>query len=157
MKKTLTLFILNLVAISYGQQNFVLAGGQATGSGGSVSYSYGQMFYEPINGSNGELTQGVQQAIEIYPLSTPSNTIAINVTLYPNPAVAQVMLDLNFSHFQEDMKYEIFSLDGRLIKIGSILSNQTNIDVDILPAATYFLNVISSNKIIKAFRLIKNN
>lgn len=157
MKKTLTLFILNLVAISYGQQNFVLAGGQATGLGGSVSYSYGQIFYETISGSNGELTQGVQQAIEIYPLSTPSNVIAINITLYPNPAVAQVMLDLNFSQFQEEMKYEVFSVDGKLIKTGLILSNQTSIDVDVLPVATYFLNVISSNKILKVFKLIKNN
>ena len=135
----------------------MLAGGQATGSGGSVSYSYGQIFYKAISGSNGELTQGVQQAIEIYPLSTPSSAINIDITLYPNPAVAEAILDLNFSQFQEEMKYEVFSIDGKLIRTGLISSNQTSIDVDILPAATYFLNVMSSNKILKVFKLIKNN
>lgn len=157
MKKTFTLLILNLVAISYGQESFVLAGGQATGSGGSVSYSYGQVFYEAVSGSNGELTQGVQQAIEIYSLSTPNDVIVANITLYPNPAVSQVTLDLNFSQFQEKMKYELFNVEGKLIRTGVISSNQTNIDVDVLARATYFLNITSSSKMLKSFKLIKNN
>jgi hypothetical protein len=157
MKKTITLLFLTLLTLSYSQENLVFTGGNAIGSGGSVSYSYGQVFYETVTGTNGELTQGVQQAIEIYSLSTPNNSININLALYPNPAISQVTLDLNLSQFQEETKFEIFDLNGRLIRGAIILSNQTNIDIDNLPNATYLLNVFSSNKILKSFKLIKNN
>ncbi|WP_445721722.1 T9SS type A sorting domain-containing protein [Flavobacterium sp.] len=155
MKKTLTLLFLISLSSVFGQEGFVLSGGDATGSGGSVSYSYGLVFYETVNGTNGELTQGVQQSIEIYSLSTPSNSVAINLAMYPNPAISQVTLDLNFTQFQDVMKYELFNVNGKLLKTGTIVSNQTNIDLDILPKATYVLNVITSNKLLKSFKLIK--
>lgn len=157
MKKILTLFFLISLSSVFSQEGFVFSGGDATGSGGSVSYSYGQVFYETLNGVSGELSQGVQQAIEIYSLSTPSNSIDINLAMYPNPAISQVTLDLNFAHFQDVMKYELFNVNGKLLKTGAIISNQTNIDIDILPKATYVLNVITSNKLLKSFKLIKNN
>jgi hypothetical protein len=40
------------------------AGGEATGSGGSVSYSVGQVVYTTNTGINGSVAQGVQQPYE---------------------------------------------------------------------------------------------
>lgn len=157
MKKTLTLLFLTLLTLSYSQENMVFTGGNAVGSGGSVSYSYGQVFYKTVTGTNGELTQGVEQAIEIYSLSTPDNIINVNLALYPNPAISKAILDLNLSQFQEETKFELFDLNGKLIRAAIIVSNQTIIDIDNLPNATYFLNVFSSNKILKSFKLIKNH
>ena len=40
-------------------------GGDATGSGGSVSYSVGQVVYTTNKGTNGSVVEGVQQPYEI--------------------------------------------------------------------------------------------
>ncbi|VXB35399.1 conserved exported hypothetical protein [Flavobacterium sp. 9AF] len=157
MRKTITLFLLLYLSLSYSQESIVFSGGNAVGSNGSVSYSYGQVFYETVSGANGELTQGVQQPIEIYTLSIPNPTTGINLALYPNPAITQVTLELTISQFPNEMKYELFDVNGKLIKSEKILSNQTAIDIESLPIATYFLNVFSSNQILKTFKLIKNN
>lgn len=156
MKKTLTLLLLIFLSVSYSQQNFVFSGGNAIGSSGSVSYSYGQVFYETETGANVELSQGVQQAIEIYTLSIPSPTIGINLVLYPNPAVTQVSLEVNMSEFQGELKYDLYDINGKLIKSDKILSNLTIIKIENLPISTYLLNVNSSNQILKTFKLIKN-
>jgi len=41
------------------------AGGNATGSGGTVSYSVGQLTYNTYQGSVGTVSEGVQQPYEI--------------------------------------------------------------------------------------------
>ncbi len=57
---TVTVFILHVNA----QESIVASGGDASGSGGSSSYSVGQVFYSNYTGSNGSEAQGVQQADE---------------------------------------------------------------------------------------------
>jgi hypothetical protein len=44
----------------YSQNSTLSSGGQATGTGGSVSYSVGQIAYSSLSGTNGSLIQGVQ-------------------------------------------------------------------------------------------------
>lgn len=53
----------------YAQQNIVASGGQATGAGGTVSYSIGQMDYISVTGAGGSITQGVQQVDSKHTLS----------------------------------------------------------------------------------------
>ncbi|WP_159476557.1 T9SS type A sorting domain-containing protein [Dyadobacter sp. 3J3] len=53
---------------SVAQQANVSSGGNATGSGGSVSYSLGQIFYTSVAVSNGKVSQGVQQPFDSAPL-----------------------------------------------------------------------------------------
>ncbi|MEE4177590.1 MAG: hypothetical protein V2I46_08780, partial [Bacteroides sp.] len=50
----------------FGQEAVVPAGGNATGSGGSVSYTAGQVFYLIHSGPSGSVSQGVQQPYEIF-------------------------------------------------------------------------------------------
>lgn len=157
MKKLILPLFLVSFAMGYSQENLVVAGGDASGSGGTVNYSYGQVFYEPIEGSNGAITQGVQQPIEFYVLSTHADFLTFNVALYPNPAYSYVTLDLDLSQFKDSIKFELFSLNGKLIKTGKLMSNQTDIQVDDLAAAIYLLNISSSKKVIKTFKLLKNN
>ena len=51
------------------QQAINASGANATGSGGSVSYSVGQVLYTTNSGSNGSSAQGVQQPYEISPFA----------------------------------------------------------------------------------------
>lgn len=59
-----SIFIAVLVVfstVSNAQSSINTAGGEATGSGGTVSYSVGQAFYTVPSGTGGTLTEGVQQ------------------------------------------------------------------------------------------------
>ena len=47
------------------QESVNATGGNAQGSGGSVSYSVGQLFYLIITGETGSVSEGVQQPYEI--------------------------------------------------------------------------------------------
>ena len=55
--------ILSLVCLTglQAQESVNITGGNATGTGGSVTYSVGQLVYEINSGSSIEMTQGVQQ------------------------------------------------------------------------------------------------
>lgn len=54
----------------YAQTSILASGGDNSGSGGSVSYSVGQVFYTTNTGTSGSVEQGVQHPFEFY--GTPS-------------------------------------------------------------------------------------
>ena len=63
MKKSITLaiyFLLFIVRLS-AQSNTGALGGEATGSGGSASFTAGEVFYTYKTGATGSSTDGVQQ------------------------------------------------------------------------------------------------
>jgi hypothetical protein len=47
------------------QNTIPAAGGNAKGSGGSASFTVGQIFYTKLSGTNGSVVQGIQQPHEI--------------------------------------------------------------------------------------------
>jgi hypothetical protein len=47
------------------QNTIPAAGGNAKGSGGSASFTVGQIFYTKLSGTNGTVIQGIQQPYEI--------------------------------------------------------------------------------------------
>ena len=61
--KTTTLVACLLFAthLIQSQESVLAAGSEATGAGGTVSYSIGQLFYTSQTGGNGSLSEGVQQ------------------------------------------------------------------------------------------------
>mgnify|MGYP000474435928 CR=1 FL=1 len=75
-KKTITSVVFVLLGLGglHAQENAVTTGGEATGAGGTASYSVGQVVYTTNTGTNGSVAQGVQQPFEI------STTVGINET-----------------------------------------------------------------------------
>ncbi len=67
IRKVLTIFLLYCfgAAIAQAQATIPATGGTATGSGGSVSLTVGQLVWHMFPGSNGTVLQGVQQPYEI--------------------------------------------------------------------------------------------
>lgn len=49
---------------AHAQQTAATSGGDATGTGGMVSWTLGQSAYEPTTGSGGSVYRGVQQPYE---------------------------------------------------------------------------------------------
>ena len=157
MKTFLTYAAFLCAASVAAQKNTVASGGMANGSGGSVSFSVGQIDYIQAGGSGGTAAQGVQQAYEIY-ISTGSEEkwIELNYKVYPNPTTDIVTLNVENRH-SEMMKYTLISVDGKVILSENISSEKTDIPMQTCTNGIYFLNVSDAqNKIIKSFKIIKH-
>ncbi len=54
------------------------------------------------------------------------------------------------------MSYQLFDMQGKILKSKKITGKQTDIVMGNLVPATYFVKVIQRNKEIKTFKIIKN-
>lgn len=149
---TFTFFSLLVTLELSAQENTVASGGKATGSGGTVSYSLGQVVYSTNIGTNGSVSQGVQQP---YAVSTTVgiNETSIQLNAYPNPTTNNLTLTTDDS---ESLSYQLFNIQGAEISSKTLNSKTSNINLEGHPPATYFLKVIKNNEVIKAFKIIKN-
>jgi hypothetical protein len=132
------------------------AGSEASGSGGSVNYSVGQVFYIHSSGTAGSVSQGVQQPYEIFVVVGMDEAgYMLSVSAFPNPANDFLQLEVE-SEDSQDLSYRLFDFSGKLLENKRITSNNTGIDISNLVPATYFLKVMRRNKEVKVFKIIKN-
>jgi opacity protein-like surface antigen len=139
------------------QQNVNAAGGEASGSGGSVSYSVGQVVYTTNTGTSGTVAQGVQQPYEISVVTGIEEAKGINlsVTVYPNPTTDH--LTLNIGEFDlSNLSYQLYDINGNLLQTRKITGYQTSISMSNLVPSTYFVRVIIGSQSVKEFKIIKN-
>jgi hypothetical protein len=155
-KKTMTSFAFLLLGLGglQAQESPTAAGGEATGSGGTASYSIGQVVYTTNTGTNGSVAQGVQQPFEI------STTVGINETsihlemsVYPNPTTDYLTLKVEDN---SNLSYQLYDLQGKVIENKKVNANSTIITMEALPKATYFLRVTDNKNTVKTFKVIKN-
>ena len=112
------------------------------------------MVYTTNTSSNGSVTQGVQQSIELFNLSNPELT-ALTLTAYPNPTTDYVVLALTNSTLT-DLSYALYDLQGRLVHKGKVNEDTTQIPMQHLESAVYLLKVNQNNQELKSFKIIKN-
>lgn len=155
MKKTL-LFILFCKTIGLqAQNNTVSCGGQAIGSGGSVSYTTGQIDYSFFTGNYGSINQGVQQNYDISIITSLTDvSINLKVQIYPNPTKDQLNLSVFAPEFK-NLKYALTDVNGRNLKREDIDNTTTIINVSKCSSGIYFLHILSNNKKIKTFQFVK--
>lgn len=153
-KKTLTAFLLFAVYTINAQETLVASGGDASGIKGSSSYSIGQSVY---SNENILASQGVQNAYEILEVLNEKDVVASNLqfTVYPNPTADMVNLQTE-NVDQGILFYQLYSLSGQLLSNDKLTENTTPITMKNLPHGTYFLKVLSNEKTIKTFKIIKN-
>ena len=154
------IFLLALGLTGLQAQNAVPAtGGNASGSGGTVSYSVGQVVYTTNTGTNGSVAQGVQQPYEISVVTAieEAKGIDLMVSAYPNPTTEYVKLkvDASTSLSIQSMSYQLFDINGKLLQNKALEGTETSIVMSNLVPATYFLKVIKDNKEVKIFKIIK--
>lgn len=156
MKKIYSTTLL-LIAASYGfsQSNTVASGGDASGSGGSLSYSIGQIDYTSQTGTSGNSNQGVQQPFEFYKnTSSVKEMNSVEMNLYPNPTNEFVILKI--STLSENFTYNLYDMVGRVIASGEIISAETQIDARNYAPGEYHLTISQQNNQIESFKIIKN-
>jgi hypothetical protein len=158
LTKMLIAFCISGSGIAIQAQNTIPAsGGNAIGSGGSVSYTVGQISYSTLAGSNGKVSQGVQQPYEISVITATKNTEEINLEciVYPNPTRGIVKLVIRTKDFK-DLRFQLYDLNGVLLQDKKVETEETEILMDNLLQSVYILKVLSGGKEIKTFKIIKN-
>ena len=133
-------------------------GGNASGSGGSASYSVGQLAYTTNTGTNGSVSEGVQQPFEISVVTgiEEAKDIFLNVSAYPNPTTDY--LELKVENLQlSELSYKLYDISGKVYQNKEIGNSITKIEMQNLPQGIYFIKVIDTkNKELKTFKIIKN-
>ena len=160
MKKILTTSITFALLITssvyvFAQQSPVSSGGDATGSGGSAAYSFGQVVYTVNTGSEGYIIQGVQQPYEIsVVLGNDVVDVDLELAIYPNPTVNYLILKVGA--LKKDASYNIVDINGHPLRSGKVNTQLSDIILNDFLPGTYMLNYLIAGKIIKTFKFIKN-
>lgn len=156
-KAKLTAIVILALGLSglQAQEAIPASGGNSKSSGGSVSYSVGQIVYKTNTGINGSVAQGVQQPYEIFIISGLNEIIQLSISAYPNPT--NEILNLNVGDYDKtNLSYQLYDLNGKLLENKKIEKSEIIIQMKNLVPSTYFLKVTNNNKEVKTFKITKN-
>ena len=156
---------LGLTTALHAQEHINATGQDATGSGGSVSYSVGQVVYTSNTATNASMTQGVQQPYEIFVVAglEEAEGITLSVLAYPNPTTDDLIIETHYNASQSDaVQYSasLYDIQGKLLKETTIVGNQGHLTMSNLAPSTYYVKVWSkraagAKKEVKTFKIIK--
>ena len=152
-KQSLLLLFCTIGLHSFAQESVNSSGGDATGIGGSAAYSIGQIVYTSNSSSTGTISQGVQQAYEIYEVGLVDGEQVVSVQVYPNPTSQFITLDFHDS-FLSSYTVQLTDIQGKLIQEVEITDKKTELNLSHLSTASYYLVLTQKNKIIKKFKKI---
>jgi len=136
------------------QESINATGRDASGSGGTAAYSLGQVVYTTNSGTSGTVSQGVQQAYEIFTVGIKETELNISLSVFPNPTIDHLTLHIQ-DYNNEKLIYKLFDMQGKLLSKEVIISNQTQINISDLPVATYLMIVMQKNRKVQSFKIIK--
>lgn len=161
MVKNLFAFVFfSMITISlFAQSAVVPAGGSATGNGGTVTYTVGQIADQKVEGGGRYVIEGVQQPYEIQVVGVNSYP-GINLTaiVYPNPTVDKVMLSIrDYEIPSTGLTLQLYDLNGKFLKTMVITDADTEIDFSEYAASTYQLRVVNQKQLLKTFKVVKNS
>ena len=145
--------VLNSVA-ALAQSDVVPMGGTATGDGGTVTFTIGQIAVQSYGEGNTSISEGVQQPCEIQIIGIDNYPgITLNAMVYPNPTLGNVQLTMNNVQLEGEVK--VFDTNGKLLFSKKIEGITTEIPMSDLATGTYFVNVVSEKQILKTFKVVK--
>jgi len=138
-------------------QNAIPAsGGNASGGGGTVSYSVGQVVYTTNTGTGSSVAQGVQQPYEISVPTTleEAKGISLEMVVYPNPVTDLLRLKVE-NYETENLRYHLYDINGNVLISNKVEGKDSDISMQNFLPSVYFLKVTDNNKLIKTFKIIK--
>lgn len=147
--------LLGLSKNVYSQESVNPTGGNLTNGSGSVSYSIGQVFFTSNTNDSSTISQGVQQAYEIYTVDIQLINIDLTISIEPNPTNEVLYLMIN-GNLNPNLSYQICDNTGKLIVSNLIFEKKTIINLINLASSTYLLNVFDHEKKIRSFKIVKN-
>lgn len=159
MKSSNLLFVLLLAFSMAGikaQDAIPATGGAASGDGGTVSYTLGQVSYSTFTGSGGVISEGVQQPYEIYEITGVHTApgITLQCIVFPNPVTDHVKLKID-DRPVAGLTYQLYNLQGRLLDSRQIEGPVTLIPMTHLGSETYLIRITDHKKELKVFKIVK--
>jgi hypothetical protein len=154
VKSISVLWMIFVITTVSAQEAVIATGGNASGTDGSVSYSVGQVTYTTIESSDGTVTQGVQQAYEIFSISQTCD-YKNKISVFPNPATDLITLEFEDVDLTE-INYQIYDSNGKLLLDKKCVTNKTSFSLKEFVPAVYYLKATKGNSEIAVFKIIKN-
>ena len=157
MKKTIELFtaLCVLVVMSAQAQNAIVpTGGTASGNGGTVTYTVGQIAVQTNSDGTTSLSEGVQQPFEISVVGVDNRPdITLTAKLYPNPTLSTC--NLQCESWTDLDEVRIYDTNGKYLFRKKIEGSLTEMDFSSYAPGTYFVNVYSDKQTLKTFKVVK--
>lgn len=155
----ITLFFSVLATAMFAQSAIVPVGGTASGSGGSATYTVGQIAVQRADNGSYYIIEGVQQPYEIQVVGINEYPgIALQAIVYPNPTQHFVQLRItNYEIPAEGLTAQLFDANGKFLHEYKVTSMETKMDLEMYPTATYQLRVLNGSKLLKTFKVVKHN
>lgn len=149
--------LLGLGTIEMKAQDAVPAtGADASGSGGSASYTVGQVVYTSVGSASGTVNQGVQQPYVLLVTGVQNNpNINLMMTVYPNPSTTFINLKIEKTDLQ-NLSFQLYDVQGKILFSKQITNSETAILLNEYTSGDYFLKVINNKDELKTFKIIKN-
>lgn len=143
----------------YAQDVVHSSGGNASGSGGTVSYSVGQVFYESEEGTGGSVSPGIQLIYEIDVITGMEQTgIELSFSAHPNPVSDFLQLRIADSA-SSVYTCLLFDMSGKMLWQQNVKADETRISMSTYSEGNYVLKIIQKksgeNDLIKSFKIIK--
>jgi hypothetical protein len=154
-----TMFVSALFGVGFvqAQDSVNSGGGDASGVGGSVAYSIGQVFYTTESVVSSSVSQGVQHAFEIFTIHIVELFSDLQILVYPNPTLNNITLEINVVT-SEKYAYQLHDARGNALINGQVEKNVVQIYMEHLPVAAYFLTIFNvDNEKVRVFKIIKKN
>jgi Secretion system C-terminal sorting domain len=151
------LFVICADAFCNAQQAICTAGGEATGAGGTVSFTLGQTDCITVTSNSGLVMQGIQQPFEIMVVNgiESKKEITLECMAYPNPVTDFLTLKILNDRI-ENLSYRLLDMNGKLLEERPIGETETSISLQHYLSTTYFLIISYNTKEIKTFKITKN-
>ena len=157
MKKLILLFTaLGFLAVmtAQAQSAIVPTGGTATGNGGTVTYTVGQIAVQTNSDGTTSISEGVQQPFEISVVGVDEHPdITLTAKLYPNPTLS--VCNLQCETWTDLDEVRVYDPNGKFLFRKKIESTLTEMDFSSYAPGTYFVNVYSGKQSLKTFKVVK--
>lgn len=150
-----TILFLFFIGAVKAQKSVTTTSDNASGTGGTINYSIGQLVYTTGTGADGSSVQGIQQPYEFFVVAGIENKdINLRLTVHPNPTTDHLILTVDGDKLP-DLNFQLYDLQGEWIESNK-LSGTTVIPMTDLPSSTYFLKIMDRHSLVKTFKVIKN-
>jgi hypothetical protein len=157
MQKSFSIVLLFIVSnFAQAQESVNSIGGVDAGTGGTVSFSVGQMVYTTDSKEGGAVVQGIQRPYRITTTDIKKLDNSILFKAYPNPSSDYLFLEMN-AYRNEKLNYQLFDMQGKLIMTNPIEIPKTQINMRGLAVGAYVIHIYNTNnQPIQTIQIIKD-
>ena len=133
------------------QSNILTAGGDASSSTGSVSYSIGQIDFKYTSSADYSVSEGVQQTYSFdTALSIDDIQYDFQLSIWPNPSADEMNMEYTTS-YDLPLSLTVTDVKGAIVANRSVTQGQYSFNVNTWAVGTYYVNLNNGEavKIIK--------